>query len=70
MSFGIPKKVERIVKKALEGAESKVIVDGRISTPFSIIIRVRQGDGLYATLFNLFHKALKPLEQSNTIRTD
>jgi hypothetical protein len=29
---------------------------------------VRQGDGLYATLFNLvLHKALKNLEQGNTI---
>jgi len=50
----------------LEGAQ--VIVDGEISNTFFIDIRVRQGDGLSATLFNLvLHKALKNLEQSNTI---
>jgi hypothetical protein len=52
----------------LEGAQAKVIVDGKISTSFVISIGVRQGDGLVATLFNLFHhKALKTLEQSNMI---
>jgi hypothetical protein len=52
----------------LEGAQAKVIVDGRLSTPFDISIGVRQGDGLSATLFNLaLHKALKNLEKSNTI---
>jgi len=45
-----------------------VIVDGKISTPFGISIRVRQGDDLSATMFNLLlHKALKNLEQSNAI---
>jgi hypothetical protein len=45
-----------------------VIVNGKISTSFGISIVVRQGDGLSATLFNLvLHKALKNLEQSNTI---
>jgi hypothetical protein len=48
----------------LEGAQAKVIVDGKISDPFVIGIGVRQGDGLSATLFNL---VLKNLEQSNTI---
>jgi hypothetical protein len=48
--------------------KAKVIVDGKISTHFDISIGVRQGDGLSATLFNLaLHKALKNLEQSNTI---
>jgi hypothetical protein len=56
------------VKITLEGAQAKVIVDGKISAPFGISIGVRQGDGLSATLFNLvLHKALKNLEQSNTI---
>jgi hypothetical protein len=65
---GIPEKIERLVKITLEGAQAKVIVDGKISNPFVIGIGVRQGDGLSATLFNLvLHKALKKLEQSNTI---
>jgi len=52
----------------LEGAQAKVIVDGKISAPFVIGKGVRQGDGLSAALFNLtLHKALKNLEQSNTI---
>jgi len=68
VSFEIPTKIERLVKTTLEGAQDKVIVDGKISTPFGISIGVKQGDGLSATLFNLFlHKALKNLEQSNTI---
>jgi len=66
--FGIPKKIEWLVKMTLEGAEAKVIEDGKISNPFVISRGVRQGDGLSATLFNLvLHKALKNLEQSNTI---
>jgi hypothetical protein len=68
VSFGIPKKIEGLVKMTLEGTQAKVIVDEKISNHFVIGIRVRQGDGLSATLFNLvLHKALKNLEQSNTI---
>jgi sorting nexin-29 len=67
VSFGIPKKRERLVKMTLEGAQAKVILDGKISSPFGISTGVRQGDGLSATLFNLaLHKALKILEKSNT----
>ena len=52
----------------LEGAQAKVIVDGKKSNPFVIGRGVRQGDGLSATLFDLIlHKALKNLEQSNMI---
>jgi hypothetical protein len=52
----------------LEGAQAKVIVDGRISASFVIGKGVRQGDGLSATPFNLaLHKALRNMEQSNTI---
>jgi hypothetical protein len=52
----------------LEGAQVKVIVDGKISNPFIIDMGLRQGDGLSATLFNhVLHKALKNLEQDNTI---
>jgi sorting nexin-29 len=60
VSFGIPKKIERLVKMTLEEAQAKVIVDGKISTRFGISIGVGQRDGLSATLFNLvLHKALK-----------
>jgi hypothetical protein len=46
----------------LRGAQAKVIVD------YGTSIGVRQGDGLSATLLNLvLHKALKNLEQRNTI---
>ena len=52
----------------LEGAQAKVIVDGKISTSFGLSVGFKQGDGLSATLFNLvLHKALKNLEQSNMI---
>jgi sorting nexin-29 len=60
VSFGIPRKIERLIKMTLEGAQAKVIVDGKISNTFFIDIGVRQGDGLSATLFNLvLHKTLK-----------
>jgi len=53
------------MKMPLEGAQGKVIVDGKKSNPFVISRGVRQGDGLSATLFNLvLHKALKNLEQT------
>ena len=59
------------MKLTLEGAQAKVIVDGKISNPFVISRGVREGDGLYATLFNpILHIALKNMEQSNTILTD
>jgi len=68
VSFGIPNKIERLVNMILERAQAKVIVDGKISTPFFVSKGVRQEDGSSATLFNLvLHKALKNLEQSNTI---
>jgi sorting nexin-29 len=68
VSFGIPKKIELLVRMTLEGAQAKVIVDGKISTLFNIDTRVRQGDGLSATLFNLvLHKALKKLDQNKKI---
>jgi len=67
-SFGIPEKIERLVEMTLEGAQGKVIIDGKISNPFVISRWVRQGDGLSATLFKpVLHKALKNLEESNTI---
>jgi hypothetical protein len=37
----------------LEEAQANVIVDGKISAPFTIDKGVSQGDGLSATLFNL-----------------
>jgi len=68
VSFGIPKKIERLVKMTCEGAQGTIIVHGKISNPFVISRGVRQGDGLSATLFSLvLHKALKILEQSRTI---
>jgi len=67
VSFGIPRKIERLVKITL-GAQAKVIVDGKISAPFVSGKGVKQRDGLSATLFNLtLHKALKNLEQSNKV---
>jgi hypothetical protein len=68
VSFGILRKIERLVKMKPEEAQAKVIVDGKISNPLIIDMGVRQKDGLSAILFNLvLHKALKNLEQGNTI---
>jgi hypothetical protein len=58
----MPRKIERLVKMTLEGDQTKVMVDGKISNTFLVDIGVRRGDGLYATLFNLvLHKALKKI---------
>ena len=51
VSFGTPKKVERLVKMTIEGTQAKVIVDGKISTPFGKSAGARQGNVLSATLF-------------------
>ena len=62
------KATKYLLPLTLEGAQAKVIVDGKISAPFIIGKGVRQGDGLSATLFNLtLHKALKNLGKNNTI---
>jgi sorting nexin-29 len=62
VSFGIPRKIERLVKMTLVGAQAKVMVDRKICAPFTIDKGVRQGDGLSATLYKLtLHKALKNL---------
>jgi len=61
-------KIERLVKMTLEEAQTNVIVDGKISNTFLTDLRVRQGDGLSSTLFNLvLHKPQNYLEQSNTV---
>ena len=66
VSFGILRKIERLVKMTLEGSQAKVIVDGKISAPFTVDKGVRQRDGSSATMFNLtLHKALKNLEKKN-----
>jgi hypothetical protein len=55
---------ERLVKMTLEGAQAKVIGDGKISAPFTIDKGVRHGDGSSETLFYLtLHKALKEPEK-------
>ena len=36
VSFGTTKKIERLVKMTLEGAQAKVIVDGKISTSIGV----------------------------------
>jgi hypothetical protein len=55
------------VKTTLEGVQTKVIVDGKISNPFVVGIGVRQGDALSAALFNLIlHKALKTWKKATT----
>jgi hypothetical protein len=73
--FGIFRKIEKLARMRLEGAQAKVIVVGKIMAPFVISKGVRQGDGLSAKLLNLaLHKALKKttrtkqhdFEQTNT----
>jgi hypothetical protein len=59
VSFEIPRKIERLVRMTLEGAQAKVIVDGKISAPFVIGKGVRQGDGLSGLFKLALHKALK-----------
>ena len=53
----------------VEGAEVKVIVDGKICNCFAIKRGVRQGEMVYVcNMFNpVLHKALKNLEHGNTV---
>jgi hypothetical protein len=46
VSFGIPRKIEKLMEMTIEGVQAKVIVGGQISVPFTIDKGIRQGDDL------------------------
>lgn len=62
--LNFPETFINTVKNLYEGAETRIILNGYISTPFEVIRGVRQGDQLSCLIFNI---AIEPL--SNLIRT-
>ena len=67
-SFGIPKKLVRLVNMAMENNKAKVIMDGNVGKDFDVKQGVRQGDGLSAVLFNLaLDKVIKELKLKGNI---
>jgi hypothetical protein len=51
--FGIPMKLVRLVKMTLMNTNSKVKIEGKLSSSFETMIGLRQGDSLSTLLFNL-----------------
>jgi hypothetical protein len=51
--FGIPMKLVRLVKMTLANTNSKVKIQGKLSTSFETTTGLRQGDSLSTLLFNL-----------------
>jgi len=51
--YGIPMKLVRLVKMTLANTNSKVKIQGQLSTSFETMIGLGQGDSLSTLLFNL-----------------
>jgi hypothetical protein len=59
---GILKKLVRLLEMTMKDSDAKITIGGKVSKLFSVLQRVRQGDGLSAILFNLaLNKVLKEL---------
>lgn len=56
--FNLPENFIKTVKNLYAGAETRVILNGYMSSPFEVIRGVRQGDPLSCLLFNI---AIEPL---------
>lgn len=63
---GVPNKLVKLIAMTLKNATAKVKIGRSMSDPFNIVSRVRQGDVLSTTLFNIaLHEAVK-----DTIKTE
>jgi hypothetical protein len=51
--FGVPDKLVRLVKMALESTNNKLKVQGKMSPSFQTVAGLRQGDSISTLLFNL-----------------
>jgi len=51
--FGIPNKLVRLTKMAIENTNSKVKIQGKLTPSFETTTGMRQGDALSTLLFNL-----------------
>lgn len=62
-SFGIPRKIVRLVMMTLRGTRSKVTLAGQTSREFQVMKGLRQGDALSCMLFNLtLESAMRKLD--------
>jgi hypothetical protein len=51
-SYGIPKKLVRLVEMTMKDSDAKITIGGNASKSFNVLQGVRQGDGLSAVLLN------------------
>jgi hypothetical protein len=63
-NFNLPKSFIETTKTLYKGAETKIMINGFLSSPYKVVRGIRQGDPLSCLLFNL---AIEPLV--NMIRT-
>jgi hypothetical protein len=67
-SYGIPKKLVRLVEMTIKDSDTKIKIGGKVSKAFNVLQGVRQGDGLSAVIFNLeLDKVLKELKLNGNI---
>jgi hypothetical protein len=52
-SYGICKKLVRLVEITMKDCDAKITIGGNVSKSLNVLQEVRQGNGLSAVLFNL-----------------
>jgi hypothetical protein len=66
-SYGIPKKLVRLVEMTMRDSDAKITIGGNVSKSFNVLQGVRYGDGL-SVLFNLaLDKVLNELKLNGNI---
>jgi hypothetical protein len=66
----IPDKLIRLNQRTMNTTQSKVKIDNKLSAKFEFNTRVKQRDGLSATLFIVaLHSVIKSIDQRGTIYT-
>ncbi|KAF0741196.1 Reverse transcriptase domain-containing protein [Aphis craccivora] len=61
--FGFPRKLIRLANLCMENTQYTVRVDNTMSTPFTVYTGLKQGDALFAMLFNLvLEKVVRELQ--------
>jgi hypothetical protein len=52
-SYGIPKKLVRLVETTMKESHAKITIGGNLSKSFNVLQELREGNGLSAVLFNV-----------------
>jgi sorting nexin-29 len=62
-SYGLPKKLVRLVRMTLKGSKARILCGGNTNKIRDVVTAVKQGDALSAVLFNVaLHKAMKDMK--------